>query len=293
MVSLSERSYIIDGITQDIRTDGRTRLDYRYITYNHNVLPHTQSSIRIRVGATDVLAVCSFELVSPDTVHSNHGIIEFNVQSTQSSYPLTLHQQHYTQSQIHDINARLSAQLQQLYCYSNEIIDLTQLCVINNQTVWCLYIDCTIVCADGSLIDSLSIATNLVLKHLLLPKVNVTQNELTHEYEIQLLPDEPGIPLQLNNIPLAITLYTFDNDYCIDCTAIESVVCSNSLILSIHSNGTIQGMISEFMNCGITIKQLKQLRLAAQVIGKQLHNTINTLINTVSQQSVNDSMHIT
>jgi exosome complex component RRP42 len=54
-ISLGELVYIVQGIEQDIRTDGRSRGDFRPLELETNVIAQADGSARLRLGPTDVL----------------------------------------------------------------------------------------------------------------------------------------------------------------------------------------------------------------------------------------------
>lgn len=53
--SLGERIYIVQGIEQNVRTDGRSRSDYRPLEFETNVIAQADGSARLHLGSTDVL----------------------------------------------------------------------------------------------------------------------------------------------------------------------------------------------------------------------------------------------
>ena len=59
-ISNAEREYIVGGVVDDLRNDGRGRLDYRQITIDLGVVPQSSGSARVRLGiipreTTDVI----------------------------------------------------------------------------------------------------------------------------------------------------------------------------------------------------------------------------------------------
>lgn len=47
MLGEAERAFIIEGVSNEIRTDGRGRLDYRAISIDTNVISHLNGSSRV------------------------------------------------------------------------------------------------------------------------------------------------------------------------------------------------------------------------------------------------------
>jgi exosome complex component RRP42 len=81
-ISPSEISFLRQGVEQDVRADGRSRLDYRPITMESGVLPQSNGSARISLGngETDLLASVKAEVGEPSTGAPNSGRIEISVE---------------------------------------------------------------------------------------------------------------------------------------------------------------------------------------------------------------------
>ena len=56
-LSEEERKFVVQGVQQDVRSDGRARLDYRHVTIECGLLPQANGSARLRVvnGSTDII----------------------------------------------------------------------------------------------------------------------------------------------------------------------------------------------------------------------------------------------
>ncbi len=74
-ISSTERKYISNGIEQNIRNDGRERLDYRAFTLETNCIPQANGSCRLHIESTDVLVGVKVELGEPDFNTPNSGKI--------------------------------------------------------------------------------------------------------------------------------------------------------------------------------------------------------------------------
>jgi exosome complex RNA-binding protein Rrp42 (RNase PH superfamily) len=53
--SFGERIWIVQGVEQDLRTDGRSRATYRPLGVEANIIAQADGSARLHLGATDVL----------------------------------------------------------------------------------------------------------------------------------------------------------------------------------------------------------------------------------------------
>lgn len=79
-VSKSERNFIIEGVKENIRSDGRTKLDYRTITLETAIVQQSNGSARVKLANTDVLVGIKVEIGSPDINFPDQGRIEVRVE---------------------------------------------------------------------------------------------------------------------------------------------------------------------------------------------------------------------
>eukprot|EP00128_Syssomonas_multiformis_P018211 Colp12_sorted_trinity150504_noHs@17687 len=86
-LSASEASYIINGIEQDIREDGRRRKDYRHFTIETGVVSNTNGSARLRLGSTDILVGVKAEIGEPTIESPHNGRVVVSVDCSATSSP--------------------------------------------------------------------------------------------------------------------------------------------------------------------------------------------------------------
>lgn len=81
--SVSEKDYIIAGCNDKIRNDGRGIHDFRSISIENNIFPHTNGSARLRIGHnTDLVCSVKVEVLEaiPDVENDlTQGTIDFSV----------------------------------------------------------------------------------------------------------------------------------------------------------------------------------------------------------------------
>ena len=80
-VSLSsfERRFIVKGVEQDFRSDGRSCQDYRYFEVETGIVSNTSGSARLRLVSQvelEVLAICMKICVSVFTILDVHDEIK-------------------------------------------------------------------------------------------------------------------------------------------------------------------------------------------------------------------------
>ncbi|XP_066329496.1 uncharacterized protein [Miscanthus floridulus] len=90
MVGLSEgeKHFIRGGIAQDLRTDGRKRLQFRALSVQTGVIPQANGSARVRLGATEIIASIKAELGKPSILHPDKGKVSIFVDCSPTAEPM-------------------------------------------------------------------------------------------------------------------------------------------------------------------------------------------------------------
>lgn len=84
-ISKAEQIYICDGVEDDIRQDGRGRMDYRDFTIETGVLPQSNGSAMLQLGKSRVLVSVKLEIGAPDPNIPNWGKVFCSVEWCKSS----------------------------------------------------------------------------------------------------------------------------------------------------------------------------------------------------------------
>ncbi|AQK67413.1 3'-5'-exoribonuclease family protein [Zea mays] len=158
MVGLSEgeKHFIRGGIAQDVRTDGRRRLQFRSLSVQTGVIPQANGSARVRLGATEIIASVKAELGKPSILHPDKGKVAIFVDCSPTAEPL------FEGRGSEELSAELSVSLQRCLLGGKSgagaAIDLSSLIVVDGKVCWDLYIDGLVVSSDGNLLDALAVA---------------------------------------------------------------------------------------------------------------------------------------
>lgn len=86
-LSEAERTFVIHGVQDDLRADGRHRDDFRHLELETGVVSNTNGSCRLRLGETDLLVGVKAELGEPHPSTPKHGRLEFFVDCSANAAP--------------------------------------------------------------------------------------------------------------------------------------------------------------------------------------------------------------
>ncbi|TVU01002.1 hypothetical protein EJB05_53561 [Eragrostis curvula] len=242
MVGLSEgeKHFIRGGIAQDIRTDGRRRLQFRALSVETGVIPQANGSARVRLGGTEVIASVKAELGKPSILHPEKGKVNIFVDCSPTAEPM------FEGRGSEELSAELSVSLQRCLLGGKSgagaAIDLSSLIVVDGKVCWDLYIDGLVISSDGNLLDALAAAIKVALSDTGIPKVNVSLSAASDDEPEVDVSDEEFLQFDTSSVPVIITLTKVGRQYIVDATSEEESQMSSAVSVSVNRHGNICGL---------------------------------------------------
>ncbi len=86
-LSDAEKTFLLHGVQDDLRVDGRRRGHMRPMTVRTGVVTHTSGSAHLRLASTDVLVGVKAELEEPEPDRPEGGRLEFFVDCSANAAP--------------------------------------------------------------------------------------------------------------------------------------------------------------------------------------------------------------
>lgn len=234
MLSDGEVRFIRSGVLDDVRIDGRSRLDFRPLSVETGLLPQANGSARVVLDGTDVLVGVKAELGTPLIERADEGRVEVSVECCPSASP------EFEGRGGSNLNLELSRVLERALTAPG-VLDLKSLNLIEGKQCWVIFIDALVLDSTGNLLDALALASRAALSNVKIPRVNVIGKGDDVELEID---HEASITFDVASIPISVTftmigpLYVADaslqEEACSDCK-ITFFVLPNGNIATIHS----------------------------------------------------------
>lgn len=83
-VSKSERAFVIEGIKQNVRSDGRTNIQSRPVKVKLGTVPEAFGSSTVTFGEEQAQVICVIkaEVQKPLASEANLGMIQFHLESS-------------------------------------------------------------------------------------------------------------------------------------------------------------------------------------------------------------------
>uniref|UniRef100_A0A131XFS0 Ribosomal RNA-processing protein 42 n=1 Tax=Hyalomma excavatum TaxID=257692 RepID=A0A131XFS0_9ACAR len=235
LISEAEKIYIVHGIQENLRCDGRSCLEYRFMELETGLVPNCSGSSHVRLANTDILVGIKAELDAPDPCAPHLGRIEFFVDCTANADPV------FEGRGGEEIATEIRSALAHTYS-SPKCLDLASLAVVPGHQAWVLYVDVLILECGGSLIDAVSVAVKAALYDLKIPKVSVNIDD-NGDPEIE-VSDNPHDVNKINiaNVPCFITLSKVGQQFVLDATQEEQACAVGSLAMAVTETGKVAAL---------------------------------------------------
>lgn len=240
MVGLSagEKQFMHGGIAQDLRSDGRHRLQFRPISIQTGVIPQASGSARVTFGATDVIASIKAELGKPAPLRPDKGKVVIFIDCSPTAGPM------FEGRGGEELSSELSVGLQRCLLGGKSGagagIDLSSLVLVEGKICWDLYIDGLVISSDGNLLDALAAAIKVALSNTGIPKVNVVAS-VEDQLEVN-VSDEEFLQFDTSEIPVIVTLTKVGRHYIVDATSEEESQMSSAVSVSVNRHGRVCGL---------------------------------------------------
>eukprot|EP01134_Creolimax_fragrantissima_P001256 CFRG1256T1 len=245
------REYYRRFFKEEVRPDGRELLAVRATLVLKGVNRHAYGSSIVRLGNTSVSCNIIGEYSTPLEEKPRDGYLVYTVQVSRTS------------SLSHSFticNEKANA----LHALVNETVGrerylpLEQLCVVEGEIVWSLYVELTVLEYDGSAESACLLALVAALQDVRLPTVEVSE-----ETGLPVPSSSRPISLEMSGVPLALCFSVFDGQLIADLTAEEEEIMDSRICVVIDSLGNI-GKIDKTGGVAVSESQLRILLATAK-----------------------------
>lgn len=237
-LSESEKTYIIHGVQDNFREDGRGCEDYREMDMETGLMSNTSGSARLRLANTEVLVGVKVELEEPRPDAPDRGRIEFFVDCSANATPA------FEGRGGEELATEITNLLYRAYS-ADTVIDVKSLCLQEGKLCWVLYVDVLLLECGGNLFDAASIAVKSALFNTKIPSVSVTQEE-SGQTELDVSDDPYNVKrLDVTATPCIVTLSKIGHYHAVDATQKEEACCLARLMVAITASGSVTAMVKE------------------------------------------------
>jgi exosome complex component RRP42 len=270
-MSSSKRSTIIvehlrkqqmwEAISKGKRLDGRNLDDIRPLEIELDIIKKANGSAKVKLGNSEVIAGVKIETGEPFEGLENKGalIVSAEVLPTASPYiePGPPDEETVELARVVDRGIRES-----------EMIDLDKLVLVPGKIVYTIFVDCSIINADGNLFDATSYAVVSALASSKIPVFEMQDGKVVHTGNSQ---DPP-----VTTIPVSITAIRIGEAVILDPTSEEEACMNARITIATNSNGDYTA-IQKGSTGAFTVGQIKKAAETARIKGEEVRAKIKEL----------------
>ncbi|XP_060519950.1 exosome complex component RRP42 [Cylas formicarius] len=225
----AEKTFILHGVAENFRIDGRQREDYRYMELETDIVTHAFGSARLRLANTDVLVAVKLEVDVPFPERPYEGKIEFFVDCSANATP------DFEGRGGENLAIELANTLASAY-RSPKAFDLTKLCILKGRKCFKIYVDILILECGGNLYDAVSLAVKAALhttKVPLVKSINVDGNNVDLEVSDSVFDCRQ---LDVKSAPVMVTVCKIGEHLIVDPSAAEEQCAMTSVVVAISGD---------------------------------------------------------
>lgn len=270
-MSSSKRSTIIvehlrkqqmwDAISKGKRLDGRNLDDIRPLEIELDIIKKANGSAKVKLGNSEVIAGVKIETGEPFEGLENKGalIVSAEVLPTASPYiePGPPDEETVELARVVDRGIRES-----------EMIDLDKLVLVPGKIVYTIFVDCSIINADGNLFDATSYAVVSALASSKIPVFEMQDGKVVNTGNSQ---DPP-----VTTIPVSITAIRIGEAVMLDPTSEEEACMNARITITTNSNGDYTA-IQKGSTGAFTVEQIKKAAETARIKGEEVRAKLKEL----------------
>jgi exosome complex component RRP42 len=270
-MSSSKRSTIIvehlrkqqmwDSISKGKRLDGRNLDEIRPIEIEVGLIRKANGSARVRLGNSEVVAGVKVETGEPFEGLENKGALILSAEVLPTASP-------YIEPGPPDEETVELARVVDRGIRESEMLNLTKLVLIPGEIVYVIFVDCSVINADGNLFDATSYAAVSALMNSKLPVFEIQDKKVVDTGEKQ---DPP-----LTTLPVSITAVRISESVILDPTAEEEACMDARITITTNSDHNFAAV--QKGSTGIfTVEQLKRAAATARIKGEEIRAKLREL----------------
>ncbi|HEU0046091.1 MAG: exosome complex protein Rrp42 [Thaumarchaeota archaeon] len=269
-MSSSRRSTIIvehlrkqqmwDSLAKGKRLDGRDFSEQRPLEIEIDMIKKANGSARVKLGDSEVIAGIKVATGEPFEGLENKGALIVTAEVLPTASP-------HSEPGPPDEEVVELARVVDRGVRESEMIDLDQLALVPGKTVYTIFVDCSVLNADGNLFDATSYAVVASLLTAKLPILEMKDDKVVDTGETR--------PMPVTTVPVSITAARIGDHVLIDPTAEEEGCMDARITITTADDGFCA--IQKGYTGAFTIDQLKKAAETARIKGEEVRARLKEL----------------
>jgi len=285
-VSNAEKTYIRDGFKLKVRSDGRANNDIREVWLENGTLSQANGSCTLYdpdASATIHIGI-KLEIGEPDKYRPEEGTIRVTVDSSQRGMVSGVEKK-----ELDEIHEDMKYLIEE---FMVKPIDKKKFCHVPGKICWILNVDVfCLTLLKPIFIDKISLGIRYALTDLEIPDVSVAQNQITLEYELDIIEDRIKTIddfIDMSKVPIITTIGEVEDCLAVDLTEDEYQCLDSKYVVSVDLKGDIHG-INKLGTGGVLFEDMPRVFKLAKTTTYELLKSQNKHVSntkTNNQQMV-------
>jgi exosome complex component RRP42 len=271
LLSEEEKYYLVIGVEEDKRVDGRSRLDYRSGDLEINCVSNSHGSLRIRLAESDVIISAKVDIGEPLEETPGCGQITFLVDCSPTASPA------FEGRGGDELSETICRILQSAYVKSGAL-DLSSLCIVNEKCCYVIGVDILVLQCGGNLLDVISMGVKLCLGICEIPVIEEVRYDLGYPTPAFTTDEFKFNYLDVGQSPVVITLPRIGRYFVVDATLEEESCSKGKLAIAVTPNGIITNVDKLGKGCYQSRSISASVQMAAKV-GISLNKVLDSKID--------------
>ena len=242
---------IVDLLNQEKRVDDRAFDEYRDININTDYISKAEGSAMVSVGATTAVAGVKASTTAPFSNSPDEGIIITNTEL------LAIASRNFEYGPPNKFAVEISRVVDRAIREA-PLIDLKDLCIIEDSKCWKLNIDIYILDFDGNIMDAACLAAVCALLTTKLPAINTVNGEVNVDYDNL-------IKLPVKNKSVLCSVAKLYDQLLVDPSAVEESLMDSCISIAFREDGSMCAI----QKCGFDVFTIEEVRNAINIAYKK------------------------
>jgi exosome complex component RRP42 len=251
-----------ESISKGKRLDGRKLDEMRPIEIELDIIKKANGSAKVKIGDSEIVAGIKVETGEPFEGLENKGALILSAEVLPTASP-------YIEPGPPDEETVELARVVDRGIRESEMIDLDKLVLIPGKVVYTIFVDCSIINADGNLFDATSYA---VVSALISSRIPVFEMQDDGKAVNTGKTQDPPI----TTMPVSITAVRIGDTVILDPTA-EEEACMDARITITTNSKNQYAAIQKGFTGAFTVQQVKKAAEIARIKGEEVRAKLKEL----------------
>ncbi len=254
---------ILDLLKQGKRLDGRALDEQRPLTIETGVIPKANGSARVKLGNTEIITGVKIQPDKPFPDLGDKGILICTAEILPLADP-------YVEPGPPTEDVIELARVVDRGIRETEMIDLHQLVLVEDKSVIGIFIDSSVIDADGNLFDACSYASVAAVLSSTIPKYEMKDEQ---PVLVEGVTSKPPVKA----LPVSVTMARIGDYIVVDPTKDEEACMDARITITTNSEGNICAL-QKGGNDGFSVEQLTKCSEMALSVGTKIRKKFEQLM---------------